>query len=218
MLVTTTTLPLVALLGFGGAPTPVRPLANPEAFRSLVQGTQTSGRAAVVKFSSERCKACASMQPKLERLAAGWPELDFHALTYEEGDGANRKLFRSLGITKLPYMTIAAGGEAVDGFLCPPKKLPMLELKLEAHAGRLPPHRGWLSGRRWRRLRNRRAAWWRLRPRRLGGRRGGGGLAAQPLAGGADDGDGAPPQQQQPPAFAPNTRVLISGLGSAEVR
>ena len=34
MLVTTTTLPLVALLGFGfgGAPTPVRPLANPEAF------------------------------------------------------------------------------------------------------------------------------------------------------------------------------------------
>jgi thiol-disulfide isomerase/thioredoxin len=156
-----TTMPLVTLLrlGFGGAPTPVRPLADPEAFRALVQGTQTSGRAAVVKFSSERCKACASMQPKLERLAAGWPELDFHALTYEDGDGDNRKLFRSLGITKLPYMTIAAGGEAVDGFLCPPKKLPMLELKLEAHAGWLPPHRGWLSGRRWRRLRHRRAAW-----------------------------------------------------------
>ena len=52
-------LPLVALvrLGFGGAPTPVRPLADPEAFRALVQGTQTSGRAAVVKFSSTRCKA-----------------------------------------------------------------------------------------------------------------------------------------------------------------
>ena len=52
-------LPLVALvrLGFGGAPTPVRPLADPEAFRALVQGTQTSGRAAVVQFSSTRCKA-----------------------------------------------------------------------------------------------------------------------------------------------------------------
>ena len=38
-------LPLVALvrLGFGGAPTPVRPLADPEAFRALVQGTQASG-------------------------------------------------------------------------------------------------------------------------------------------------------------------------------
>ena len=53
-------LPLIALLrlGFGGAPTPVRPLADPEAFRALVQATQTSGRAAVVKFSSTRCKAC----------------------------------------------------------------------------------------------------------------------------------------------------------------
>ena len=66
------------------------------------------------------------MQPRLERLAAGWPELDFYKLTYEEADGANRKLFRSLGITKLPYMTIAVGGETIDGFLCPPKKLPML--------------------------------------------------------------------------------------------
>ena len=118
-------LPLVALvrLGFGGAPTPVRPLADPEAFRALVQGTQTSGRAAVVKFSSTRCKACASIQPRLERLAAGWPELDFYKLTYEEANGANRKLFRSLGITKLPYMTIAVGGETIDGFLCPPKKV-----------------------------------------------------------------------------------------------
>ena len=54
-------LPLVALvrLGFGGAPTPVRPLADPEAFRALVQGTQASGRAAVVQFSSTRCKAAA---------------------------------------------------------------------------------------------------------------------------------------------------------------
>ena len=156
------------------------------------------------------------MQSSFKPLVGeGLPRLAF---PYEEGDGANRKLFRSLAITKLPYMTIAAGGEAVDGFLCPPKKLPMLELKLEAHAGRLPPHRGWLSGRRWRRLRHRRAAWWRLRPRRLGGRRGGGGLAAQPLVGGADEGDGAPPQQQQqPPAFAPGTRVLISGLASAQV-
>ena len=86
-------LPLVALvrLGFGGAPTPVRPLAEPEAFRALVQGTQASGRAAVVQFSSTRCKACASIQPRLERLAAGWPELDFYKLTYEEADGANRK-------------------------------------------------------------------------------------------------------------------------------
>ena len=63
------------------------------------------------------------MQPRLERLAAGWPELDFCTLTYEEADGANRKLFRSLGITKLPYMTIAVGGETIDGFLCPPKKV-----------------------------------------------------------------------------------------------
>ena len=210
-----TCLPLVVLLrfGFGGAPS-VRHLADPEAFRALVQGTDTSGRAAVVKFSSQRCKACAAMQPRFERLAAGWPELDFHELTYEEG--ANRKLFRSLGIQKLPYMAIAAGGEAVDGFLCPPKKLPRLELKLEAHAGQLPPHRGWLSGRRWRRWQHRRAAWWRLRPRRLGGRRGGGGIAAQPLADDAED--GAPLPQQQPPAFAPGTRVLISGLASAEVR
>ena len=83
----------------------------------------------------------------------------------------------------------------------------MLELKLEAHAGPLPLHRGWLSGRRWRRLRHRRAAWWRLRPRRLGGRRGAVGLAAQPLAG--DEGDGTP-AQQQPPAFAPGTSAAWS--------
>ena len=186
----------------------VQRLMNPEAFASTV-GDSFNGRVVVIEFSSKKCAACKTMHPRYARVAHGWPELDFYDIVYE--DSNNRKLFRSFGLRKLPYIHIAAEGRLVEGFLCPPSKLSRLEAKLEAYAGCLRPHRGWLSGRRWRRLRYSRSRWWRLRPQWMGGRRFVvDGEAARPLPGGEEQ---LPEDQLQP-----LTLVSISGLASAEAQ
>ena len=140
----------------------LKPMADAEGYDVVVKATRETGRLAVIQFSSEQCSACAKMDPRIQRMSSGWPEdlIEFHTIKFE--DNGNRKLFKSLDVRFLPHIHIAAHGQAVESFSCPPGKLLRIEDKLEVHGGnmtRMRMHRGWLSGRRWRQLRQ----WWTSR-------------------------------------------------------
>ena len=131
-------------------------LADESAYEAAVQLTSTNGGITVILYTSERCKACQTMKPRLARLASGYPaDVTFFDITFEHG--ANKELFKRVGVQRLPHVQLAARGEAVESFLCPLSKFDLIEEKLHALAKSVNPqllhlkqHEGWLSGRRWR--------------------------------------------------------------------
>ena len=128
----------------------VTSLASAEAYNSLLASTADTSRVAVIQFTSASCAACKKMRPQFERMAEGWPEVEFYDLVFET---CGKSHFKSCGVRGVPHVHILAGGEAVESFSCPARKLGLLENTLYARGfAQLAMHRGYLSGRRWRRM------------------------------------------------------------------
>ena len=85
----------------------------------------------VIKVFASWCRACKAMAPKLDKVAKGYPEIEFYDLMFDN----NKKLCKKLGIKVLPYIEIVKGGEGkVEGFSCGPSKIGQLEEKLQQYS------------------------------------------------------------------------------------
>ena len=107
-------------------------LQDKTAYQQLVESTSGTEQLAVITFSSERCRACAAMRPKLRSMSNGWPEVSWHVVELEQDDG-NKALFKEIGIAKLPHVQIVRQGQAVESYTCGPKRLATVEDNLEVH-------------------------------------------------------------------------------------
>ena len=121
----------------------ISPVESQQAYTQLLASTSEVEQPAVILFSSERCRACATVRPMVKQMSDGWPEVGWHELKMEHGD--NKALFKELGIAKLPHLHIARTGAVVESYTCGPKKVATIEDKLE--------EQGLERRQRWRRLR-----------------------------------------------------------------
>ena len=125
----------------------VKPITSDAGYHSLREATRSTGRIAIVEFSSETCAACKIARPLFERMAAMYDEVEWHEQLYESSTKAH---FKSCGIAFLPHVHIIQDGVAIESFSCPPSKLyGRIGSKLHSLVAPLRPHRGWLNGRRW---------------------------------------------------------------------
>ena len=131
----------------------VMPVGSQEAYKRVVASTSDTEQLAVIMFSSERCRACASVRPKLKEMSDGWPEVEWHEMKMEHGD--NKALFKELEISKLPHVQMARKGDVIESYTCGPKRLPTIEEKFE--------EQGLERRQRWRRLRRMGVALWESR-------------------------------------------------------
>lgn len=105
-------------------------------------GTGSTGQLRVVKVYASWCRSCRAFDVRYRKLASRWrgqAEVEFADLEF----GANEKLCRSNGWTKLPYVLFyrvggpgeggrgVGIGDAVEEFICGPSRFEVVEQTLD---------------------------------------------------------------------------------------
>ena len=133
-----------------GAAHIVTTLTGDEDYATLLESTRSSGRAAVVEFTSEDCAACKAASPCFAQMASAYPEIEWCVQIFQTCSKAH---FKACGVQGVPHVHVLVRGEAIESFSCPPTKLRRIIGKLMEHKLVAPCrwYRGWFGGRRWRR-------------------------------------------------------------------
>eukprot|EP00747_Dinoflagellata_sp_TGD_P191548 gnl/TRDRNA2_/TRDRNA2_55068_c0_seq1.p1 gnl/TRDRNA2_/TRDRNA2_55068_c0~~gnl/TRDRNA2_/TRDRNA2_55068_c0_seq1.p1 ORF type:complete len:259 (+),score=29.73 gnl/TRDRNA2_/TRDRNA2_55068_c0_seq1:1-777(+) len=84
-------------------------------------------RILVFKFVAPHCNACKLVGTKVSKMAKEFPEMRF----FEISLGDSQDVIKSLRLRRLPFVEMHRGGKGkLEGFLCGPKKVPLLRDKL----------------------------------------------------------------------------------------
>ena len=74
-------------------------------YNEVVEKAAAEDRLIVIKISAKFCRACKVLEPKYQRVANTWTNIDFHVINFED----NREFCQEvLGITKLPWTLVLA--------------------------------------------------------------------------------------------------------------
>ena len=117
-----------AAAGSSSTKVPIRPLASEAEYNALLKAARTENRFVCIKFHASWCRACKAVAPKFQRVANGWPDVEFYSILFDE----NKPLCKRLGIRVLPFIKIVAGSRGEqEGFTCGASKIARLSEKLD---------------------------------------------------------------------------------------
>eukprot|EP00747_Dinoflagellata_sp_TGD_P096545 gnl/TRDRNA2_/TRDRNA2_166874_c0_seq16.p1 gnl/TRDRNA2_/TRDRNA2_166874_c0~~gnl/TRDRNA2_/TRDRNA2_166874_c0_seq16.p1 ORF type:complete len:426 (-),score=56.57 gnl/TRDRNA2_/TRDRNA2_166874_c0_seq16:607-1884(-) len=114
------------------APGEVTKLADLDEF--MIAQQCDPDRIMVIMYYAAWCQTCKVTKHHVMRFAKQIPEVRFFEMDY----GSNKDLCQSLGITKLPFMEMYAHGQGkLDSFVCMPRHLERLKLRLDYERKRM---------------------------------------------------------------------------------
>ena len=105
--------PAILLLFFTGVPlraqSGIQNLAGKAAFENAIARNEK----AVIIFAADWCEYCKAFLPKVEAITAGYKEVKFFKINYDE----NVSLFQSEGIEATPTVKLYKNGKKTDGII-----------------------------------------------------------------------------------------------------